>query len=193
VSPTRAEHVRRDLGDDVDIVLDGGACEVGVESTILDLTREAPLLLRPGGVTVERIESLLGVTVDRRPPPDARAPGLLESHYAPRATVELVAPSALRARARELTASGRRVAALITTEGEQAELEDSAGVTLLDLRGGAERAAQGLYAALRDADAAQADVVLAALPAASGFGEALTDRLTKAAGPRSTGRVGAEE
>jgi len=184
VSPTSAEHVRQDLGQEVDVVLDGGTCEVGVESTILDLTREAPVLLRPGGVTVERIESLLGVKVSRRPPPEARAPGLLESHYAPRATVEVVSPSSLGSRAAELAASGRRVAVLVAGEAERIELAATPGLILLDLGGGADRAAQRLYAALREADAAGADTVLASLPRSSGVGEALVDRLTKAAGPR---------
>jgi L-threonylcarbamoyladenylate synthase len=183
VSPTLAAHVRADLGDDVDVLLDGGACDVGVESTILDLTRERPSLLRPGGVTAEQIESLLGVTIDRHAPAGVRAPGLLASHYAPRARVEIVKVEALAARALELTQSGERVAVLVAS-AERAALHGMAGVTLLDLGDSDHDAAQRLYAALRQADVDGSQVVLASPPAARGLGEALADRLSKAAGPR---------
>jgi L-threonylcarbamoyladenylate synthase len=184
VSPTSAAHVREDLGGDVDVLLDGGACAVGVESTILDLTRDVPLLLRPGGVTLARIESLLGVRVSREPPSDARAPGMLASHYAPRARVEIVATDALGARARELRLAGERVAVLVSSHDDRTSLASVDGVTLLDLGQSDDAAAQLLYAALRQADVDSADVVLASAPVAEGLGEALADRLTKAAGPR---------
>ncbi len=184
VSPTSAAHVREDLGGDVDVLLDGGTCAVGVESTILDLTRDVPLLLRPGGVTLARIESLLGVRVSREPPSDARAPGMLASHYAPRARVEIVATDALGARARELRLAGERVAVLVSSHDDRTALASVDGVTLLDLGQSDDAAAHLLYAALRQADVDSADVVLASPPVAEGLGEALADRLTKAAGPR---------
>jgi L-threonylcarbamoyladenylate synthase len=186
VSPTRAEHVRTDLGDDVAVVLDGGACEVGVESTILDLTRDVPVLLRPGGVTLARIETLLGVSVSRHVPEGVRAPGLLASHYAPRARVELVAPAQLASRAAELLGAGRRVAVLVGAHDDRAELAALPGARLLDLGQSDDDAAKLLYAALRQADVDDAEIVLASEPVAEGLGEALADRLTKAAGPRST-------
>jgi L-threonylcarbamoyladenylate synthase len=185
VSPTSAAHVRADLGDDVDVLLDGGACNVGVESTILDLTRDVPVLLRPGGVTLEHIESLLGVSVSREAPSDARAPGMLASHYAPRARVEIVKSSELRARAQQLRLGGQRVAVLVSSHDDAAALADIEDTTLLDLGQSDDEAAKRLYAALRQADVDSADVVLASAPAARGLGAALADRLTKAAGPRS--------
>jgi len=185
VSPTTAAHVRADLGGDVDVLLDGGACNVGVESTILDLSRDVPLLLRPGGVTLERIESLLGVKVSREPPGDVRAPGMLASHYAPRARVEIVSSAALSARTRELQLQGERVAVLVSSHDDARALASVEGATLLDLGASDDSAAQLLYAALRQADVDNADVVLASRPAAHGLGEALADRLTKAAGPRA--------
>jgi L-threonylcarbamoyladenylate synthase len=184
VSPTRAEHVEQDLGDEIEVLLDGGACEVGVESTILDLTRDVPILLRPGGVTVERIESLLGVSVSRALPRDARAPGLLASHYAPLARVEIVEGTSMARRASELVAQGERVAVLLSSADDRAALELLPGVSLLDLGPDDDAAAQRLYAALRQADVDTASVVLASPPSARGLGEALADRLTKAAGPR---------
>ena len=184
VSPTRVEHVLADLGDDVDLLLDGGECSVGVESTILDVTSDVPVLLRPGGVTVERIESLLGRAVSRSPASDVRAPGMLASHYAPQARVEVLEEGALVARARELTLGGERVALLISPQDDREALASLQRVILLDLGATSEAAAQRLYGALRAADAQGATVVLASPPAASGLGEALADRLSKAAAPR---------
>jgi L-threonylcarbamoyladenylate synthase len=190
VSPTRAQHVQEDLGDEVDVLLDGGPCSVGVESTIVDLTRDTPILLRPGGVSAAAIESLLGVKMSRSAPHDVRAPGMLASHYAPRARVELVVAAELRQRARELELAGARVAVLVASDDDRAALAGLAGVSLLDLGASDDDAAQRLYAALRQADVDSADVVLASPPAADdarGIAEALTDRLTKAAGPRAAG------
>lgn len=188
VSPTRAEHVLADLGDDIDVLLDGGPCQVGLESTILDLTGEVPVLLRPGAVTVEHIESLLGISVSRVHAQGTRAPGLLPSHYAPEARVELAPAGELYARARALSEQGERVALLVWSHPNQAHdrvaLVGLPDVVELDLGGSAEQAAQRLYEALRAADARGATVVLASPPAASGLGEALADRLGKAAGPR---------
>ncbi|GMV02210.1 MAG: threonylcarbamoyl-AMP synthase [Burkholderiaceae bacterium] len=90
LSPTRAAHVIDDLGDEAPMVLDGGPCDVGVESTIVDLTREQPVLLRPGAITLAQLEATLGEPVLA---PDAQAPrasGTLEAHYAPATPVELV-------------------------------------------------------------------------------------------------------
>jgi L-threonylcarbamoyladenylate synthase len=188
VSPTCAQHVQEDLGDDVDVLLDGGSCSVGVESTIVDLTHAVPLLLRPGGVPAEAIESLLGVKLSRAAPRDVRAPGMLASHYAPHARVELLPPSELAQRARELELAGARVAVLVASSDDRAALAGLAGVRLLDLGANDDSAAQRLYGALRQADVDGADVVLASPPAArdsQGIAEALADRLTKAAGPRS--------
>jgi L-threonylcarbamoyladenylate synthase len=185
VSPTRAEHVARDLGDDIDMLLDGGECDVGVESTILDLTHDVPVLLRPGGITVARLESLLGVSVSRTLTVTTRAPGLLPSHYAPLARVEIVAVAELAARARELQRTGERVALLLSNLDDANVIGTSKETVLLNLGPDAISAAQRLYSALREADARGASVVLASPPAAEGLGEALADRLSKAAGPRS--------
>lgn len=186
VSPTRAEHVSSDLGDDIDVLLDGGECDVGVESTILDLTSEAPRLLRPGGVTVEQLESLLGVRVSRTSTPGARAPGLLPSHYAPEARVLVVPRVELVAQAQALLASGERVAVLASHLDDRDVIRTLREVIFLDLGDDAHAAAHRLYGALRDADAHAATVVLASPPVADGLGAALADRLKKAAGPRST-------
>ena len=186
VSPTTADHVAADLGGDVDYILDGGPCDVGVESTIVDLSRGPPVLLRPGGLPREAIEAVAGPleAADARAP---AAPGTLESHYAPRAeviaalpddvpalvaatarrgTVAVLAPAAAFARWPELPAQGVLARPLP---------DDDAGM------------ARELYGALRDLDARGVDVVIAALPPAAGLGEAVGDRLRRAAGPRARG------
>jgi L-threonylcarbamoyladenylate synthase len=150
----------------------------------LDLTAEVPVLLRPGGVTLERIESLLGVKVSRTPAQGTRAPGLLASHYAPEARVELIPSAKLVERARVLSAAGERVAVLVSHLDDRGALAELAGVALLELGPSDESAAQQLYGALRRADAGGASVVLASPPVEVGLGQALADRLAKAAGPR---------
>jgi L-threonylcarbamoyladenylate synthase len=182
VSPTTAAHVRDDLGDDVDLVLEGGACDVGVESTIVDLSSGAPRLLRPGGVTLEALEATLGraVAVGAPAGADVRAPGLLPSHYAPAAEVRLAAREQLAVAAAEALARGVRVGVL--TVGPPPPLP--VGVEVLTLPEPLDAAARGLYAALREADLRGLALVLAALPAELGVGRAIADRLRRAAGPR---------
>jgi L-threonylcarbamoyladenylate synthase len=91
ISPTTAEHVRRSLGDRVDYILDGGPCRVGIESTVLSLVSEIPVLLRPGGISRQQIEQLIGlVTSPEQPPPGAHpSPGMHPRHYSPRTALYL--------------------------------------------------------------------------------------------------------
>lgn len=109
VSPTTADHVRAELGDAVDFVLDGGSCEVGVESTIVDVTGEIPSLLRPGGVTREDLEAVLGRPISLDATSDVRVPGQHPSHYAPRARVVLVEPENIAAEAALAQDAGHQV------------------------------------------------------------------------------------
>lgn len=90
ISPTRAGHVVDDLGDEAPLILDGGPCELGVESTILDVSRSRPVLLRPGGVSIAQLEAVLGEEVLERDAHAPRAAGTLDSHYAPATPLELV-------------------------------------------------------------------------------------------------------
>lgn len=122
ISPTRAQHVIDDLGPDAALIVEGGASEVGLESTIVDLSRGEPVLLRPGAVTAAQIADVLGrpvrvsaaVTdpgsIDAQAP---RVPGALPSHYAPRTATRLVAAQALPQELAKLAADGRRVALLL--------------------------------------------------------------------------------
>ena len=165
VSPTTAQHVLDELGDHldprIDVILDGGACPIGVESTIVDCTDDPPQVLRAGAVTVEDIDRLLGVAT-APPSGPSRASGMLASHYAPRCEVRLVddADDAFALRAG-------------TPRSE-----------VLDLTDDLVRYAHDLYARLRDADARGVGTVIAVLPPPVGLGHAIRDRLTKAAAPR---------
>jgi len=180
VSPTTAQHVLAELSGRIDLILDGGPCEVGLESTIVDLSGQQPAVLRPGGVTLEQITKVLGPLASARG--DApRVSGSLESHYAPHATIELVLPSELGSRIEQLLAAGLKVAVLCP---DSARMNLPPGVVSIGIPEDEQLLAQRLYAALREVDEQGCDVGLATLPAERGIGAAIADRLRKAAGPR---------
>jgi L-threonylcarbamoyladenylate synthase len=170
VSPTTAEHVLRDLGDRLDprrdVILDGGPCPIGVESTIVDCASVPPQILRAGGVPVEDVHRLLADEVTGASGP-SRASGMLVSHYAPRCAVRLVdtADDAIALRA------------------------GTVGAEILDFNDDLVEYARELYARLRDADDRGVATLIAVLPPAEGLGHAIRDRLTKAAAPRPAFRA----
>ncbi|MGH9041793.1 MAG: L-threonylcarbamoyladenylate synthase [Acidimicrobiia bacterium] len=182
VSPTRAEHVRLDLGSVVDLILDGGPCPVGVESTIVDCSGPHPRILRPGGVPAESLEGVLGYKLDMAVDGMVRAPGMLPSHYAPSARVEVLPLEAVSVRAEELVALGLRVGVL--APGRMIGLPG--GVEALPPAGGAVAYAQCLYQRLREADRRGLEVLLAVPPPEMGVGTAVADRLRRAASAGST-------
>jgi L-threonylcarbamoyladenylate synthase len=184
VSPTTADHVAADLGDDVDYLLDGGSCHVGVESTIVDLSGDAPALLRPGGVSRADLERILGAPLAEPGAAAAPAPGTLPSHYAPRARVIAVAPAELAAAA----AAAPAPVAVLAPAAVLAATTLPAGALPHALPDDPAAAARDLYAALRDLDRRGVATIVAALPAdEAGIGEAIADRLRRAAGPREDG------
>lgn len=171
LSPTDAQDVRADLADAVDIVLDGGPCPVGVESTIVGCLGGRVALLRPGGIPAEAIETTLGRRLE--PAGDAiAAPGMLASHYAPNAALRLNA-IAVRAGEAALDFGGRL------------------GGAALDLspRGDMREAAANLYRHLRTLDRGGASVIAVAPISDHGLGAAINDRLRRAAAPRLRGGV----
>jgi L-threonylcarbamoyladenylate synthase len=169
VSPVSADHVIDDLADKIDLVLDGGPCDVGIESTIVACLDDRPRLLRPGGIAREQIEEVLGArlaVIDGRAAGGPIAPGMLASHYAPRAALRLDAT---------------------TLEPGEAGLDFGGrfppGEYVLDLspRGDTVEAAANLYSYLRRLDVSGADAIAVAPIPPEGLGEAIRDRLKRAA------------
>jgi L-threonylcarbamoyladenylate synthase len=186
VSPTTADAVLEDLGPDVDLVLDGGPCRVGVESTIVDCTGDELVVLRPGGVTAARLRDVLGHDVPFSTAARTRAPGTLPSHYAPHARVELVARDEIPMRAAAHAGEGRRVGVLCPAPSlvppEQVDV-------VLDSPRDVDEFARVLYLRLREADARRLDVLLVVPPPSHGLGEAVLDRLRRAAAAHNEARV----
>lgn len=175
ISPTLAEHVAIELGDQVAMVLDGGRCEIGVESTILDLSGDRPRLLRPGGVPAEQLEAVLGPLASSPGESQSapRAPGLLRRHYAPSRPLRLNATSARDGEA--MLGFGPHAAT-----GTDA----SAAVLNLSQRGDLVEAAANLFAMLRALDQAPGCTGIAVAPIPEhGLGVAINDRLRRAAAP----------
>ncbi|MDA3038432.1 MAG: L-threonylcarbamoyladenylate synthase [Actinomycetota bacterium] len=170
VSPTTADHVVDDLGDEVTIVLDGGPCRVGVESTIVEVLDGPVTLLRPGGVSHAQLVDVLNEeVVDGRSGP-SRAAGMLASHYAPNASVEVVTSAG-----EALVRGGSQRTSVVGPGGNFPLPTDAAGF------------AAGFYAALRRADAPGIAKIFVVPPTSGELLDAVLDRLRKAAGPRSVG------
>ncbi len=196
ISPTTAQHVADDLGARVAWIVDGGPSQVGVESTIVDVMTSPPTLLRPGGVSAEDLEEVLGEKLAR---PDrfavqvheaAPAPGMLLSHYAPEAKLLVFyhknIEQAWRAALREIAAQAkisRRVGALAPQEYfQQALAAGAAEAALFGAAADSALAAQALYAGLRALDKAHVALIVTAIGQTNGIGLALQDRLWRAAG-----------
>ncbi len=170
ISPTRAEHVAQSLGDKVGLILDGGPCTVGVESTVLDLTSERPVLLRPGGATREAIEAVIGTIAlsDALPEGDTprKSPGQLHSHYAPAQPVRLEATTVASSEA--LLAFGPNPIA-----GARRTLN-------LSVTGDLGEAAANLFAHLRALDQPDTNRIAVMAVPHTGLGLAINDRLRRA-------------
>jgi L-threonylcarbamoyladenylate synthase len=183
VSPTTAAHVVADLGDDVEVVLDGGPCRVGVESTIVDLTSDRPIVLRAGGVSLDRLEEVLGHSVDVHVSAEpstggARAPGMLEAHYAPNARVVLATEHELVDVLIEVLGSTTGPVGLLA-EGALVGLPED--IVELEPAGTADEYAAVLYSRLRQADRLRLAVLVCVPPPEVGVGLAVNDRLRRAA------------
>ncbi len=173
VSPTTAAHVLQDLDGVVEVVIDGGATEVGVESTIVELVGPEPVLLRPGGVSRLELQAALGMPVLDDVSGEARASGMLRSHYAPQASIELTTASAVLGLGPEVGAEVGVIAPLAVAHRPAWQLPaDAAGYARL------------LYGALREADQQGVRRLLIVPPADGALLEAVLDRLSKAAAPR---------
>jgi len=172
VSPTTAQHAAEEIGDfleDGDVILDAGPCVVGVESTIIDCSQQAPVLLRPGKITAEQIEQVGGVDLSSKS--TTRAPGTLAAHYAPHARVRVTDVASLAEQASD-PAVGLIALASVPTPAKMVRL--CAPHT-------EEEFAACLYRAMREADSLQLESVLAVPPDGAGLAAAIRDRLQRAA------------
>jgi L-threonylcarbamoyladenylate synthase len=192
LSPTRAEHVRDQLGDKVDIILDGGPSKLGVESTVLDICGPLPRILRPGAAPKEAIEALTGPLAG----PEAAAgtaaapvsPGQLKSHYAPRTPLSAYSLEELRSLPRENAAAGNGRAALLFFDGPSRDAwlagrkgGEAAALRVLSEKGDALEAAARLFETLHEMDRSGFSRILAQFAPEAGLGAAINDRLRRAA------------
>lgn len=190
-SPTTAAHVAADLGDELDLILDGGPTTHGVESTVLDLTSDLPTILRPGAITLEQLRAVdarvvlstgFAATDDSQ-----KSPGTLLKHYSPRAEVRLwtgdpaATRDAMRVDAQDAIVSGRRVGALVFDEDTSAFAGLDVTVAALGSAASLETAAARLYDSLRALDQAGVDVIIARDPGRAGLALTIRDRLFRAA------------
>ena len=163
ISPTTAAHVAADMADKVDMILDGGTCRAGIESTIVDARGDAPALLRPGSLDPGQVEAVWpGLIRPRLNPGAPQSPGQLLRHYAPRATLRLNAQQA---------EPGEALLGFGVTPGATLNLSPD---------GRLDEAAANLFSMLRELDSAFAQIAVAPIPD-TGLGEAINDRLTRAA------------
>ncbi len=176
LSPTTAEHVRDQLGDQIDFILDGGSCEVGVESTIVSFFEKGPVLLRPGGIPLEEIESIIGrvetSSVDKEKP---SAPGMLPRHYAPRT------PIVLNWSKKNLDSYSDKKIGLLLFQRPGNDLRYD-HLEVLSKKGDLREAAANLFSAIRRLDALSLDLILAEAVPEVGLGRAIMDRLRRASG-----------
>ena len=177
VSATTAQHVREEFGREIECVLDGGACAVGIESTIVDVSGPRPALLRPGGIGLEALENALGAAVAMPGCSAPRAPGRLAAHYAPATPLMLVEPDVAPELIRSLARQDKRVAVLSFS----AMRPLLPGLTWLACSADVQTYAHDLYAHLRAADASGSEVIVVERPPSRPQWAAVLDRLTRAA------------
>ncbi len=182
-SPTTAAHVAADLEDKIAYIIDGGACRVGLESTVLDLTVNPPRILRPGGVTHETLSALLGEVTGYAPQDDdktaPKSPGMKYKHYAPKASMAVFEGTSCRTEILKHLAKNEEDAVCVLTAGET----DVYPCDTINCGDTKEQYAQALFDALRQADAQGATLIYAEFPFdAGGIATALRNRIYKSCG-----------
>ncbi|WP_087037479.1 L-threonylcarbamoyladenylate synthase [Thermococcus litoralis] len=187
-SPTLAEHVADDFYGRIECIIDGGETKIGVESTVIDLTTEPPMLLRPGGLPLEEIERVIGKikihpAVKGKPVKLAKAPGMKYKHYAPEAQVIVIEGERKRVKekikelVKEYKAQGMKVGVMATGDFYEADAYFNIGESEGEI-------ARNLFKALRELDKSGVDIILAEGIEERGLGLAVMNRLKKAAGYR---------
>jgi L-threonylcarbamoyladenylate synthase len=188
ISPTTARHVEEELGDSVDLILDGGPCEVGVESTIIDLSGAQPRLLRPGRITQVQIEEVLDVKLvlaAKTEEFDIRAPGLMAVHYAPNTQALLCDSEDLEQVTGQLVQQGQRIGLI----AYQSRLLPDERMPVIQMPKDPYDYAQALYAALRELDNLGLDRIVVEQPPEGETWHAVNDRLRKATVPACSAYV----
>ena len=180
ISPTTAAHVREELGDAIAVVLDGGACEVGIESTIVDLTGPVPRVLRPGMITAAALAECLGAPLGAADASAPRVSGALPAHYAPRTPLLLLAAADCAPRVLARLTAGERVALLASQATLQA-VGPHAGLSSVTAAPDADAYARTLYAHLRGLDAANCTLIVVEAPPPGEAWRGIADRLQRAA------------
>ncbi len=178
LSPTTAEQVMHGLDGRIDAVLDGGPCEVGLESTIVDLTSDTPRIVRAGPITRAQIEAVLGLPVEFPEQHDVAVPGNVAAHYQPRTPLLVIASEALRERLARLNADARIAVAYHSAD---VALPDRGIIAHLRLPTDKAGYARDLYSTLHALDLARADAIWLERPPQSGEWRDVNDRLSKAA------------
>ncbi len=191
-SPTTAQHVLEDLQDRVDLILDGGPCLIGVESTVVDLLSDPPVVLRPGGLPIEVLRRIVPDIVLQSKylpadPKGASSPGMLLRHYSPRARLILVGGEVsavckrMQMLIREYLALGQKVGVMVTNEDARCFIDLPVQVQALGPRNDLDEIAANLFGAMRELDRNGMDVILAGAFSLEGLGLAVRDRLLRAA------------
>jgi L-threonylcarbamoyladenylate synthase len=176
ISPTRAADVAEELGDKVACILDGGECEVGVESTIIDLSSDYPALLRPGRITRSQLETVLQTSLTLKPQHKIRAPGMMAAHYAPKTLSYLCSGAKINETVLRYAAAGKKIGVLSCQNMPPEHL----AVTVIRLPFLPYRYENALYHSLRKLDTRQLDVILIERPDDNENWHAVLDRLSKA-------------
>lgn len=180
ISPTQAQHVEDELGDAVDLILDGGACQVGVESTIVDFSTDKPVLLRPGQISQQTIEAFLQVELmTHRSDSSVRAPGMMAVHYAPMTLTLLCKAGDLDQIVLDNIKHHKSVGVIAYKQ----RINTQAAIQIITMPQQADAYAQQIYAALRELDRLNLDIILVEQPPVSDAWSAINDRLAKATRP----------
>jgi len=181
-SPTTAQHVLEDLDGKIDMVLDGGVCKHGVESTVVDFTSDTPKILRPGAITQEMIAEVIGKVAMATADEPAKSPGMNYKHYAPKAKMTLVEgePAVVATKILELMAQSQAENPVILIPSSDKSLYGQASIMQLGRR--PEEIAAGIYSALRRCDELGHDEIFVQGVEETGIGVAIMNRLRKAAG-----------
>jgi len=182
ISPTAAAHVRQELGTDVDMILDGGTCQVGLESTIISFHDETPQILRPGGITPAAIEAVLQspVLLAHHHPQTIRVSGALPAHYAPATPLRLYPTAELWRHAAALAEQGSRVLVITWSDCNRSRPALSESIEQVIMPSDPAAYGQQLYARLRQADQSDFDYLLVEAPSDHPGWLAITDRLQRA-------------